>query len=70
MGRIRRKAGGLGVRFAPCAKILCSKAGVGVAGYVQQILILFAGHPHTVFAVSGGGFLEAENTNALTQRGL
>jgi hypothetical protein len=32
-----------------------SKAGVGVAGYVQQILILFAGHPHTVFAGSGGG---------------
>jgi hypothetical protein len=51
----RRKAGVPGGSFVPCAKILWSKAGVGVAGYVQLILILFAGHPHTVFAGSGGG---------------
>ena len=31
------------------------KAGVGVAGYVQEILILSAGYPHTVLACNGGG---------------
>jgi hypothetical protein len=54
-GELRRKAGVLGGSLVPCAKLSWSKAGVGLAGYVQLILILFAGHPHTVFAGSGGG---------------
>ena len=39
---------------------LC-KAGVGVAGYVQEILILSAGYPHTVLAGNGGAFGRPQN---------
>jgi len=41
-----------------------------VAGYVQQILILSAGHPRTVFAGRDGGVREAAKTDTITQRGL
>jgi hypothetical protein len=50
--------------------LLWSKAGVGVAGYVQPILILSAGHPHTVFAGRGRGVRPAAKTAMLTQQGL
>jgi hypothetical protein len=46
--------------------LLWSKAGVGVAGYVQPILILSAGHPHTVFAGRDRGVREAAKTAMLT----